>query len=108
MSFIDLHTHSNCSDGSMTPTELVAHAAERGLKAIALSDHDTVAGIDEALEAGKRYGVEIVPAIEFSVQSDTETHILGFYIDHKSQILSEALENINKARYKRCKRKMVI
>lgn len=101
MSFIDLHTHSNCSDGSMTPTELVAHAAERGLKAIALSDHDTVAGIDEALEAGKRYGVEIVPAIEFSVQSDTETHILGFYIDHKCERLREALENINKVRRQR-------
>lgn len=101
MSFIDLHTHSNCSDGSMTPTELVAHAAERGLKAIALSDHDTVAGIDEALEAGKRYGVEIVPAIEFSVQSDTETHILGFYIDHKCERLKEAFENINKVRWQR-------
>ena len=46
----------------MTPTELVAHAAERGLKAIALSDHDTIAGIDEAIEAGKKYGVEIVYA----------------------------------------------
>ncbi len=98
---IDLHTHSNCSDGSMTPTELVAHAAERGLKAIALSDHDTVAGIDEALEAGKHYGVEVVPAIEFSVQSDTETHILGFYIDHKSPILREALNNINVIRQQR-------
>ncbi len=101
MNYIDLHTHSNCSDGSMTPTELVAHAAERGLKAIALSDHDTVAGIDEALEAGKRYGVEIVPAIEFSVQSETETHILGFYIDHKCDRLREALENINKVRWQR-------
>ena len=85
----------------MTPTELVAHAAERGLKAIALSDHDTTAGIDEAIEAGKKYGVEIVPAIEFSVQSDTETHILGFYIDHKCDLLKEALENINKVRWQR-------
>lgn len=98
MDYIDLHTHSNCSDGSMTPTELVRHAAEKGLKAIALSDHDTVSGIDEAIEAGKRYNVEIVPAIEFSVQSETETHILGFYIDHKSPILVKALENINKVR----------
>lgn len=85
----------------MTPKELVAHAASRGLAAIALSDHDTVAGIDEALEAGKIYGVEVVPAIEFSVQSDTETHILGFYIDHKSKLLCEALENINKVRWQR-------
>ena len=101
MDYIDLHTHSNCSDGSMTPTELVRHAAERNLKAIALSDHDTVAGIDEAIEAGKLYGVEIVPAIEFSVQSATETHILGFYIDHKSDVLKKALEKINEVRWQR-------
>ncbi len=101
MKYIDLHTHSNCSDGSMTPSELVMHASERGLSAIALSDHDTVAGVDEALEAGKRFGVEVVPAIEFSVQSDTETHILGFYIDHKSPILKEALDNINVVRHQR-------
>lgn len=100
--YIDLHTHSTCSDGSMTPTELVFHASEKGLKAIALSDHDTVAGIDEAIEAGKKYGVEVVPAIEFSVISSTETHILGFYIDHKSPLLHEALKNINKVRHKRC------
>lgn len=85
----------------MTPTELVAHAAERGISAVALSDHDTVAGIDEALEAGKEYGVEIVPAIEFSVQSATETHILGFYIDHKSELLQNALEKINAVRLQR-------
>ena len=101
MEYIDLHTHSNCSDGSMTPSELVRHAAEKGLKAIALSDHDTVAGIDEAIEAGKQYGVEIVPAIEFSVQSETETHILGFYIDHKCDLIKEALECINKVRWQR-------
>ena len=101
MKLIDLHTHSNCSDGSMTPSELVAHAARRGLTAIALSDHDTIAGIDEALDAGKRFGVEVVPAIEFSVQSKTEPHILGFYIDHKSQLIKDALEKINSVRYQR-------
>ncbi len=85
----------------MTPKELVAHAASRGISAIALSDHDTVAGIDEAIEAGKEYGVEIVPAIEFSVQSATETHILGFYIDHKSELLKSALEKINNVRRQR-------
>ncbi len=99
--YIDLHTHSNCSDGSMTPSELVKHAAEKGIKAIALSDHDTVAGIDEAVKAGQQYGVEVVPAIEFSVQSDTETHILGFYIDHKSPLLSKTLEKINEVRWQR-------
>lgn len=101
MELIDLHTHSNKSDGSMTPTELVAHAAARGLKAIALSDHDTTEGIDEALEAGKKYGVEVVPAIEFSVASDTETHILGFYIDYKSDLMKSVLESIFRVRRER-------
>ena len=100
-SVIDLHTHSNCSDGSMSPAELVRHASERGISAIALSDHDTIAGIDEALKAGELYGVEVVPAIEFSVQSDTETHILGFYIDHKSPLIQDALEKINSVRAQR-------
>lgn len=103
MELIDLHTHSNKSDGSMTPTELVAHAAARGLKAIALSDHDTTEGIDEALEAGKKYGVEVVPAIEFSVASDTETHILGFYIDYKSDLMKNVLESIFRVRRERIK-----
>ncbi len=98
---IDLHTHSTCSDGSMSPTELVAHASARGVTAIALSDHDTVDGIDEALEAGERYGVEIVPAIELSVQSDTEIHILGFYIDHKHPLLTATLEKVHEVRAKR-------
>lgn len=101
MKLIDLHTHSNCSDGSMSPTELVYHASTRGLSAIALSDHDTIAGIDEALAAGERYGVEVVPAIEFSVQSATETHVLGFYIDYKSPLIVEALEKINAVRMQR-------
>lgn len=99
--YIDLHTHSNKSDGSMSPRELVRHAAECGLAAIALSDHDTVAGVDEALDAGREYGVEVVPAIELSVQSATETHILGFYIDHHSKVLRDALENINSVRRQR-------
>ena len=74
---IDLHTHSNKSDGSMFPREVVRHAAECGLAAIALSDHDTVDGVKEAMDEGEKVGVEVVPAIEFSVQSETETHILG-------------------------------
>lgn len=101
MKYIDLHTHSNCSDGSMTPSDLVTHAYEKGLAAIALSDHDTVDGIDEARQTAEKLGIELVPAIEFSVQSNTETHILGFYIDHHNPILKEALEKINSVRWQR-------
>ena len=59
-SLVDLHTHSNCSDGSMSPSELVLHAAEKGLAAIALTDHDTVDGIKEAVAKGKENGIEVM------------------------------------------------
>lgn len=75
--YIDLHTHSTCSDGTFTPTEVVKEAAKAGLRAIALTDHDTVDGLEEAIEAGKKYGVEVITGIEFSVASDTEMHLLG-------------------------------
>ena len=98
---IDLHTHSTCSDGSMTPTELVEHAAKNGLAAIALTDHDTVIGVEQAVAAGKKYGVEVVPAIEFSVKSKTETHILGYFIDIHNTDLKEILGEIIEKRIER-------
>ena len=93
-SLVDLHTHSNCSDGSMSPSELVLHAAEKGLAAIALTDHDTVDGIKEAVVKGKECGIEVVPAIEFSARSKTLTHILGFYIDEDNAQLKSVLTEI--------------
>ncbi len=95
MDYIDLHTHSHFSDGSMTPTDLVALAKENGLKAIALTDHDTFDGVGEALEAGKKYGVEVIPGIEFSAVSTGETHILGFGIDITNKEINNA---VNKAK----------
>lgn len=99
--YIDLHTHSLKSDGSMTPTEVVEAAKAAGLAAIALSDHDTVDGLEEAIEAGKRLGVEVVPAIEFSVLSKTETHILGYFIDYKNPELLQMLKEIVDLRIER-------
>ena len=96
--YIDLHTHSLKSDGSMTPAEVVREAKKAGLAAIALSDHDTVDGVREAIAEGEKLGVEIVPAIEFSVQSETETHILGYYIDIENPLLLRALENVIETR----------
>jgi len=98
MRYIDLHTHSYRSDGSMSPTELVKHAAENGLSAIALTDHDTTDGIEEALEAGKKYGVEIVAGIEFSARSEGETHILGFDININDPDLNNVVTNIKETR----------
>lgn len=98
---IDLHTHSIMSDGSMTPAEVVREAKKAGLAAIALSDHDTVDGVREAVAEGKKIGVEVIPAIEFSVISKTETHILGFFIDIDSPLLSDALKSIIDTRRER-------
>ena len=99
--YIDLHTHSLMSDGSMTPAEVVREAKRAGLAAIALSDHDSVSGVKEAMAEGERIGVEVVPAIEFSVQSATETHILAYYLDIDNPVLLEELANARKMRDRR-------
>lgn len=77
----DLHTHSSYSDGTYTPSELIAEAKKIGLSAIALTDHNTVAGLDEFLAAAEGTGVEAVPGIELSTEwGGRELHILGLYI----------------------------
>lgn len=79
---IDLHVHSTCSDGTNTPTELVNFAIEKGLRAFALTDHDTTAGIEEALDAAKEKPIEIIPGIELSTNyKGKDIHILGLGVD---------------------------
>ena len=81
MKLCDLHTHSTCSDGTLTPTELVKLALEKNLAAVALTDHNTVAGLPEFLEAARGTKLEAVPGIEFSVDyGDIELHILGLFV----------------------------
>ena len=63
----DLHNHSTSSDGEYAPTELVAKAKELGLKAVGLTDHDTIEGLDEAIQAGNKYGVKVLPGVEVSL-----------------------------------------
>ncbi len=99
--YIDLHTHSVKSDGSMTPSELVRHAKEAGLAAISLTDHDGVSGVAEAMAEGQKIGLEVVPGIELSVQSKAETHILGFFIDIDHPGLTKKLEEIRQVRVQR-------
>lgn len=99
MKAVDLHTHSNKSDGSLTPAQLISYAAEKQLSAIALSDHDTVEGIDEAIEAGRGKNIEVIPAIEFSTEYEgRDIHILGLYIDHHSREFEKYLQNFRDAR----------
>ena len=85
--WIDLHTHSLASDGTMTPREVVAEAKKNGLSAIALTDHDTTAGLLQARDAGIEYGVEVINGIEINADYDGEMHILGFFIHEQNEKL---------------------
>ena len=79
---IDLHTHTSCSDGTFVPADLIALARERELDVVAITDHDTTAGISEATSAGGRLGVQVVPGVEFSAEVDgTSVHVLGYWMD---------------------------
>ena len=91
MKLIDLHTHSLKSDGAQAPAEVVRTAYSAGLSAIALSDHDNIEGVPEAMAEGERLGVEVIPAVELSAQSDTELHILGYFIDIHNKRLNDAM-----------------
>lgn len=80
---IDLHTHTNQSDGEHSPRELVRLAKDAGLATIAVTDHDTVAGVAEAMAAGEELGVEVIPGIELSTTVDKgEVHMVGLWVDH--------------------------
>lgn len=92
MKYIDLHIHSTCSDGTFTPARLAAYAAEKGLAAFALTDHDTTDGLAEAAEAARLHSIEFVPGIEFSTDyQGHDIHIVGLDIDPAQAELSEKL-----------------
>lgn len=99
MRYIDLHTHSTRSDGTYTPTELVHYAVEKGLSAIALTDHDTIDGIDEALDAAKGLPIEVIPGIEYSTEyKNRDVHIVGLFIDYKSPAFQSYLAKFMQSR----------
>lgn len=100
----DLHVHSNCSDGTEPPSQVVAAAKAAGLTTISLTDHDTLEGIPEALAAGEREGVCVIPGIEFSTEvKKTEIHILGYFIDTANADLLSLLIKIQNNRKDRIK-----
>lgn len=99
MELIDLHVHSTASDGTLTPSEIAVYAKAKGLSAIALTDHDTIDGIDECQVKGLEVGITVIPGIEFSTDFyGKELHILGYYINHHYQPFKEKLENLINAR----------
>jgi predicted metal-dependent phosphoesterase TrpH len=102
--FVDLHMHSTASDGSRAPADVVRAAAKAKLAAIALTDHDTVAGLDEARHAGEALGVRVIPGVELSaVEGDTETHLLGLHL-RDTGVLESALAGLRGMRERRARR----
>lgn len=96
---IDLHVHSSCSDGTCTPEELVAYALEKGLKAFALTDHDTTAGIARAQRAASGTGLELIPGIELSTEyKGKDIHILGLGINPENAYFQDQLLRFQNAR----------
>ncbi len=103
MSRIDLHLHSNASDGKFSPAEIVRKSAEAGLTVIALTDHDTVNGIESALEAGKSFpGLTVIPGVEINTDVPKgEAHVLGYFIDYNHPELLATLKRMRDTRQER-------
>jgi predicted metal-dependent phosphoesterase TrpH len=99
MGRVDLHIHTTASDGVLSPAEVVRVAIDKGLEVIAITDHDTTDGVDQALAAASGGHLEVIPAIELSAEEGPrEVHILGYYIDHHDEALQEKLAVLRRAR----------
>ncbi len=95
----DLHSHSTASDGTLRPSELVRMAAEAGVDVLALTDHDTLAGIDEAQEAAEQQGIRLIPGVEISVTWQGATvHILGLNVNPECEALQQGLVGLREYR----------
>jgi len=99
----DLHIHTTASDGLLSPQQVVKWANKKRLGAIAITDHDTISGIDEAIEESKKYPtLEVIPGIELSCEyNSTEVHILGYFIDHNSSQLKNITDELKTSRLTR-------
>ncbi|HWO94042.1 MAG TPA: PHP domain-containing protein [Dehalococcoidia bacterium] len=105
MSIADFHTHSTRSDGILPPAELVRLAASRGVRLLALTDHDSMEGIPEALEAARQAGLLLIPGIEMSTDiPDDEAHVLGYFLDPSDEALQAELARMREARFDRGRR----
>ncbi len=100
--FVDLHTHTTASDGTDSPTQVVSKAHALGLAGIAITDHDTIQGVDEGLRAGTNFGIEVVPGVEISCNWEKHhVHLLGFYINTRDPGLFSLLEWMREGRVDR-------
>lgn len=102
MRLIDLHIHTTASDGSSSPSEVCQMAIDKGLAAIAITDHDTTGGISEALSYTQNRNIEVIPGIEMScTYNETEIHILGYFVDYRNPELLKKLDDIKEKRMER-------
>ena len=102
MELVDLHTHTRASDGTDSPAQLMAKAADAGLKAIAVTDHDTLSGLDEAAAAGRELGVELIRGCEISTSTELgELHILGLWLPEQPEALLQQLAFLREKRGER-------
>ncbi len=101
----DLHVHSRHSDGNLSPEAIVAAADKAGLCAVSITDHDSIDGQDEAIEAGEARPVEVITGIELSViEAEKDLHILGYLVDHRAGELVSALQDLALSRKSRAER----
>lgn len=102
---IDLHTHTTASDGIYSPTDLIDHAIEVGCHVLAIADHDTVGGLDEALTYASGKNILLIPAVELSIDYERGSfHLLGMNINYKDEMLQEVLEDLQERRSTRVTR----
>ena len=102
--FVDLHTHSTASDGTLAPQAVIEAAARCGLKALALTDHDTIGGVPAAREAGERLGIRVITGVELSAfQDDHEVHVLALHLSHLDA-LGKRLEDLRASRFTRAEK----
>ncbi|MCE9536679.1 MAG: PHP domain-containing protein, partial [Nitrospirae bacterium] len=102
MSRIDLHLHTTHSDGSLSPTDVLKLAHKAGVTALAITDHDIVTGIPEAIAAGAELGIEIIPGVEISSRvGNSELHILGYCLQWQDQELNRRLASLRESRHSR-------
>ena len=103
--YIDLHTHSTASDGIYSPTELLQRAKDNGLRVLALTDHDSTGGLDEAAQAARKLDIDFIPGIEINTDvSGGEVHVLGYFPEYQRPAFQAVLQVLRDARERRGQR----
>ena len=108
LDYIDLHIHTTCSDGTLSPESIVEYAAQRGIKVMSITDHDNVSGIDIAKSEAEKHNISLIPGIECTTTFETKEkgrrHILGYNIDYDSNVIKDYVETCQNDRVNKIKK----